>query len=980
MAIDVTRPERSAAPEPDDRRDLDGIAVPTAPPPGRVWRRAVIVAAAAIGLYLLDKIALLFMDLWLFESLGYESVFWTNFRTGLVLFLIGAALFGAAVAVPAYAYGMARPVRRRAVQLGVLVGIVAGYLMTWHVGTYLLARSGRPFGETDPVFGHDLGFYVFRMPAIVTTLHALGVLLAVLLLSSIAWALARGRNQTLPTGMRRLTGLVGLASTPLSLCMLVALGVTAALRIFVARYDILVKDNYDASVYVGPEYIDVTGFFSTVNGYTVSALAVAFGMGALALRLRALHRSIRSPEHAWLKIGAVSLLLAMTPGLLIDFSFRAVTALRHETQVSPNEPVVQLPFIKRHIDATRKAYGLDNVEAVDFVPNDRDDPKPDVEELLASPTLRNAPLWPGYAAWLEQQLDPEYVDRLLATGGDTLIYGPTLDIFNAQQKLRPYYEVMDVDTVRYRIDGEDVIAATAVRETPLVEPQPWLAWWGQQYFLFTHGHGLVTAPVSKMTPSGEPDYLVKDVPSRSSVKELEVDQNAVYYGEGSGTMGYSNVRDVPEHDFPTEQGRAEVFFPRDVEAGVRVDSFLKRLVFGYKSRQFLDVLFSDLIDPGTRVHYFRTPLERVERIAPFLFADTDPYPVSADRGITWMVNGMTTTDRYPYSMHGDLGDKSHVRTPTRRPIRNVNYVKDAVKATIDAYTGKVDFYKWTDEPVVDTWADIYPDLFKDRSSMPGALREHVYYPTQLFHLQFDDLYIFYQMDDPLTFFSLEDRLDDGDEVVGPILSEGAAISFSIEPYFWIAEADGAMPKAKDDEQFALSMAFTPEDAVNLRSIITVYQDGEDYGRTSMLRVPKGTFVLGPEQADAAVDQDAFISQQIALWNRQGLDVIRGHTTPLVVDNELLYIEPIFIKSKQNPVPQLKRVVVVFRGHAALGETLEEALRAAVNPPERFPVRPGPELGGEPGFARTGDQGFQEAPREGDFRTTVPRDPTQEPRE
>jgi uncharacterized protein len=344
-----------------------------------------------------------------------------------------------------------------------------------------------------------------------------------------------------------------------------------------------------------------------------------------------------------------------------------------------------------------------------------------------------------------------------------------------------------------------------------------------------------------------------------------------------------------------------------------------------------------------------------------------------------MVNAMTTTDRYPYSAYGELGDKSHVRSPTRRPIRPVNYVQDAAKATVDAYTGKIDFYKWKNEPVVDTWADVYPALFKDRDEMPAALKEQVQYPTQLFHLQFDDQYIFYQMEDPLTFFSLEDLFDDADEVVGPIMTEGAAIDFSIEPYFWVAETRGAMPEADDDEQFSLSMAFTPEDAVNLRSIVTVYQEGDDYGRTSMLRVPKGTFVMGPEQADAAIDQDAFISQQIALWNRIGLDVIRGHTTPLVVDNELLYIEPLFIRSKQNPVPQLKRVVVVFRGQAALGETLEEALRAAVEPPARFPVRPGPELGGEPGFTQSGSGSFEEGEREGGITTTVPRDPDARPR-
>jgi uncharacterized protein len=177
--------------------------------------------------------------------------------------------------------------------------------------------------------------------------------------------------------------------------------------------------------------------------------------------------------------------------------------------------------------------------------------------------------------------------------------------------------------------------------------------------------------------------------------------------------------------------------------------------------------------------------------------------------------------------------------------------------------------------------------------------------------------------------SWEDVFDDADEVKGDLLDEGDAIRFSIEPYYWVAETGVDLPASSDRYQFALSMAFTPEGAKNLRAIATAYMDGADYGRLSVLQVPKGLFYPGPEQADAAIDQDAFISQEISLWNRLGLDVIRGHTTPLVVGGEVLYVEPLFIKSAQNPVPQLKRVVVVFRGDAAMGRTLEEALRLAV---------------------------------------------------
>jgi uncharacterized membrane protein (UPF0182 family) len=369
-----------------------------------------------------------------------------------------------------------------------------------------------------------------------------------------------------------------------------------------------------------------------------------------------------------------------------------------------------------------------------------------------------------------------------------------------------------------------------------------------------------------------------------------------------------------------------------------MDSLLKRLVFGYKSGTFLDVFFSGLVNDSSRVHYVRTPLERVEKVAPFLYLDSDPFAVTADGRITWMVNGLTTSDRYPYSAAAEIGDKADRRTPAPRPTQIVNYARDSVKATVDAYTGEVTLYRIADEPVAETWAAIYPGLFEPADAMPADVRDQLQYPVQLMHAIFDDLYIYFHQTDPLTFFSWEDVFDDADEVKGDLLAEGRSISFSIEPYYWIAEAGGDLPESGDRYQFALSTVFTPEGARNLRAIATAYMGREDYGKLSILQVPKGHFTPGPEQADAAIDQDAFISQQISLWNRLGLAVIRGHTTPLVIEGEVLYVEPLFIKSAQNPVPQLKRVIVVFRGNAGMGSTLEEALRNAMEGEEEIITR------------------------------------------
>jgi hypothetical protein len=337
-------------------------------------------------------------------------------------------------------------------------------------------------------------------------------------------------------------------------------------------------------------------------------------------------------------------------------------------------------------------------------------------------------------------------------------------------------------------------------------------------------------------------------------------------------------------------------------------------------------VFSDLIQDRTRLHYVRTPIERLEQAAPFMYYDTNPYAVNIDGQVVWMVNGLSTSDRYPYSQFEDLGDKSDERSIFPRSIKRVNYVEDSVKATVNAFDGQIKLYRISDAPVISTWASIYPELFTEVEDMPVAVKRQVTYPVHLFHLQFDDLYIYYHMADPMYFFNLEDMWDDADEVLGPVLSSGKAITFSIEPYPLILPTGGFLPESVRDTQYSMVMLFTPEKAPNLRAIPIVYQDWEDYGKKVVLQIPKGHYSMGPEQVDAVIDQDPKISQQLSWWNRQGMEVIRGHTVLLPIGNEVVYVEPIFLRSEQSAVSQLKKVAVVFRDKVALGDTLEEGLR------------------------------------------------------
>ena len=907
--------------------DLPAIALPQAPRAALLWSRGLTIASVLVTLFTLDVITVLFADYWLFESLGLTSVFRTNFVMGAQLYVSAFLLFAAAIAVPAYMHDVSPRMRSAFVKTAFLVASVAAYLAATNYSEFLLGGRGFRFDQTDPVFGLDIGFYAFNLPNLWLAWKYLTWAAVLFLCASIACANAARALNPAALPLSRLRARVALSATPTTRIAWVLVGVLTAIGVWLTRYDLLLKNNSDAAtIKRGAQYLDVVGFFSSLNYIWVTCFVVLAFTAAVLVLLGALHdQSSPGWRNRFRTAGRIALWL-----VVFDFAFKCAVVVRYWLFVKPNEPVIQLPYIARHVDATRLAYNLNGIREVDFLPNRPGDPVPSAESLLASPALKNAPLWPGFVAYLERWIDRQHSQRILQTQGSAMVYGPTLELFQQEQKLRTYYNFLNVDSVRYTVNGEKRMFVSSVRETPLYEPVPWLAYWGQRFMMFTHGFGLVAAPAAEVTRDGRPDYASWDIPSKVKYPELSVAEPRVYYGEGSATMAFSNVHGMKELDYPTDQDRAEIFLPASEKTGVHIDSLLKRIVFGWRSGKFWEIVFSDLIKPDTRVHYFRTPVDRLARIAPFLFYDSNPYAVAIDGRIVWVVNAMTTTDRYPYSLIEELGDKSDERSPFPRPTRWVNYIEDSVKATVDAATGKITFYKIQDSPVVRAYEKIYPGLFTPADKMPEGVRRQLTYPTQLLHIQFDDLYIYYHMKDPMYFFNMEDMWDDADEVLGPILDTGKAITFSMEPYACMIETgNGVLPAATPKIQYSLAMVFTPEKALNLRGIPIVYQDPPDYGKLVVLQVPKGQYVIGPEQADAATDQDPFISQNFSWWNRRGMEVIRGHTTLLMVGKEVLYVEPIFLRSQQNHLPQLKKVVVVMRGRPFMADTLEQAVRAAV---------------------------------------------------
>jgi uncharacterized membrane protein (UPF0182 family) len=867
-----------------------------------------------LGLVLLlglHQAAELLGNKWLLEELGYAGVFWTNFNAGVKMFLAFGVLFTLATYMPIRLIGGSH-VTAWALPMACAVGIVAGMDAADAYDVLLLGTSETLFNQVDPVFGLDLSFFVFSLPWFWTIWQYLAMAAGLWLVASLGAAMTLQR----PDVDSLLGRLRALISGPIRLGLAVVL-LLAALGTWLSRYDLLLKDNSSSSVHVGASYVDINGLLSTLNYIHLTALLLLVGIFVI-LRLTA---AVRDGDAVAAK-SSVKLVLLL---LLVDFSFKGAVAFRDQVFVEPNEPIVQLESIQNHITATRQGARLADIERVPYLPNGPDAKLPELADLLAEPAVRNAPIWPGFSSYLERLLDPQHANRVLTAGGSTMTYGPTLETMQQAQKLRAYYRFMGVDYARYEIEGEKRIVVSGVRELPLYEPLPWLNYFGQRYMLYTHGFGLVMAPANEVTEAGGLNYVSKNIPGEYSWPETAVTNERVYYGEAAATMAFSNVDRMTELDFPTDDDRATLTLSAGETTAVANDSMLKRVVFGYLSGRLVDFVFSDLITDDTRVHYMRRPLERLEAVAPFLYYDTNPYAVTANGGIQWMVNGLTTSDQFPYARYAELGDKSDQRSPFPVTHQFVNYVEDSVKAVVDAYSGDVSFFKASDDPVIEAWANIYPDLFTPLAKMDPELRAQVTYPVHLFHLQFDDLYIYYHMNDPMYFFNLEDMWDDADEVLGPIIDQGKAIRFSIEPLPVMIKTGAGMPDSDLAEQYSQLLVFTPEKALNLRGIPIVYQDGSDYGKLSVLEIPKGQYVLGPEQADSIIDQDPEISAQLSLWNRRGLDVIRGHTITLPLENEVLYVEPIFLRSQQNELTQLHRVAVVFREQVAMGRDVEEAL-------------------------------------------------------
>lgn len=529
--------------------------------------------------------------------------------------------------------------------------------------------------------------------------------------------------------------------------------------------------------------------------------------------------------------------------------------------VAPNEQASETPYIEHNIAATRRGFALDRIEERELS-GDAQLTRADIERNRE--TIDNVRLWD---------------------------HQPLLQTFGQIQEIRTYYDFLSVDNDRYQIDGSMRQVMLSARElNPAALPN---RTWINERLVFTHGHGITLGPVNQVTPEGLPVLFIQDLPPVSTIR-IDITQPSIYFGELTNEYVIARTR---AREFHYPRGNDNVYTDYDGSGGVPISSAWRKLLFAAHFRAY-QILLSNDLTPESRILFDRQIRQRVAKIAPFLLYDNDPYAVIHDGRIFWIQDAYTTSTRYPYSAAAPNG---------------INYIRNSVKIVIDAYHGTVSFYvAEPDDPIVQTLAKVFPDLLQPLDAMPEGLQRHVRYPEGIFSLQ-AQMYSTYHMTNPAVFYNKEDQWDI------PAIDRGGETQ-RMEPYYTIMKLPG-----EEAAEFIQMLPFTPRRRDNLASWLVARSDREQYGQLLAFEFPKQKLIFGPSQVVARINQDQVIAPQITLWNQQGSQVIQGTLMVIPIEESLIYVRPLYLRSQNGRIPELTRVIVAYQNQIVMEPTLEAGL-------------------------------------------------------
>lgn len=865
-----------------------------------------VLAVLIMGFMLFARV---WTDLLWYRSVEASQVFRIRLTNTIILFAIFGVLMAAAVWINmAIAYrlrpraagsvGSASSTLNRYRQVmesrtwlfmavpAIALGVLAGAGVIGNVDVFLAWLNATPFGTTDPYFNIDASFYVFTLPWWRFVISQVMWTLIISLLAAAAVHFIAGSMRSNP--LRVSASMEGAppeiklsnpfskrAQAHLSVLMGLIL-ITIGVDQFLGRYVFAISDN--DGLFTGIGYTD-----SEARITAKLIMAVICGIAALVFFVNArLQRWILPTSAVALAVASSLILQGAYPGLVQQFDVR------------PNEPDRERPYIVNQIAATRDAYGLANVEIEDY----RATTTVEAGQLIA-----DAEALPGI-----RLMDPQVI-------------APT---FEQLQQVRGYYsfpKVLDVD--RYTIDGQETDAIVAVREINVaglpVENQTW----NNIHTVYTHGYAMVGAYGNRRQPSGVPEWIVRDIPP---VGALEQTEPRVYFGENTvqySVVGTAEGQPPVELDTPgggeTGTGGGETYTTYDGQGGVPIGNWFVRSLFAARFGD-INLLLSNRVHPDSRIIFDRTPAERVAKVAPWLNIDKDPYPAVVDGRVVWILDGYTTSDSYPNAQRVDLAsatsDSSSAWVPLSTERSNINYMRNSVKAVVDAYHGTVTLYAWdTDDPVLQTWSKVYPGMLHSADEISPDLLAHLRYPQDLFKVQRQILGR-YHMSDPMAWYQQSDLWRVPDDPRYQNVKEPA--------YYLSIKWPG-----DESPIFSQTTVFVPNERENLGAYMAVVADAshDDYGKIRVLRLSDTHQVPGPNQTFNAIQTDQRVQSSLLPFTSQGAaKPVYGNLLTLPLGGGLIYVEPIYTQGEtQGSYPVLRFIVVRFGENIGIGETLQQAL-------------------------------------------------------
>lgn len=820
-----------------------------------------------------------------FKEVGYLNVFFTKLIAISKLFVPIFILYFCVIAI--YLFTLRKSIRSlvgdtkfKSVKKYFLISnlvisiLGAGATATTQWYKILQFTNAVSFGEVDPIFNKDISFYVFKLPLVQSLFSTAISLIIILVLITVIIYLALGFKDKIyqnkdnvininskTYGIRKFAGkqLAVLASV-LSLLI----GCSYLLK----SYN-LVYSTRGVSYGAGYTDVKITMIFYKVIAIACVISSIVVFISILKLKFRPIIISIAS----------IAVLIVLEP---------VVAIFTQQFVVKPNEMELEKPYISYSIDATKKAFNIDEIEVKEMEPN----------ENITSEKLED---------------NKDIIENLKVNST-----GPLLSFYQQVQLIKNYYEFNDADTDRYNINGK----YTQVFVSPREINREAMTTWQNKHLRYTHGYGLAMSRVNSVTEFGQPDFVMKDIPTVNTT-DINLENPRIYFGESDNDYVIVNT-EGGEFDYPT--GDTENTFNYNGTGGLKMTPF-NRVLFSIYERN-PKILMSSSITSESRIILNRNIVKRVQEIAPFLTYDSDPYIVVHDGRLVWMMNAYTSTDKYPFS----------------EPHEGVNYIRNSVKVVVDAFNGNVDFYV-TDEndPIINCYLKIYKGLFKPLSEMPEDLKEHFRYPQDLFELQ-SKVLTKYHVDDPIKLFTEEDLWDRSLDVVkhgGENLSQGdegkeeSILNKAKENKNNEAENEGLylMTKLPDEENVEMMLLdyFNMRGKQSMVALLGARMDGDNYGELVMYKFPPQRTIYSPILFKNRIQQDPNISKEISLWAGKGSEVIYGDIIIVPIEDSLLYLNTIYLKANsENSMPEMKRVILSNGDKIVIEENIEKALLKLFN--------------------------------------------------